>query len=38
MIDLLGGGYLIILVLVEVIKIAFYGAGLLMCLKWIKNN
>ena len=38
MIDLLGGLYFIILVLAEVLKIAFYGAGLWMCLNWIKNN
>ena len=38
MIDLLGGGYFIILVLAEVLKIAFYGAGLWMCIKWIMNN
>ena len=38
MIDLLGGEYFIILVLAEVLKIAFYVAGLWMCLKWIKNN
>ena len=34
MIDLLG----IILLLAEILKIAFYGVGLWMCLKWIKNN
>lgn len=38
MIDLLGGGYFIILALAEVLRIALYGAGLWMCLKWIKNN
>lgn len=38
MIDLLSGGYFIILVLAEVLKIAFYGAALWMCLKWIKKN
>lgn len=38
MIDLLGGGYFIILVLAEVLKIAFYGAGLWMCLKLINSN
>ena len=38
MIDLLGGGYFIILLLDEILNIAFYDAGLWMCLKWIKSN
>lgn len=38
MIDSLGGVYFIILIVVEILKIALYGAGLWMCLKWIMNN
>lgn len=38
MIDLLGGGYFTILLLAEILKILFYGAGLWMCLKWISKN
>ena len=38
MIDLLAAGYFIIILLVEILKIAFYGAGLWMCLKLIKDN
>lgn len=36
--DLLGGGYFTILILAEILKILFYGVGLWMCIKWIKNN
>ena len=35
MIDLLTGGYIIIQVVAEVLKIAFYCAGLWLCLKCI---
>ena len=38
MIDFLGGGYFTVLLLAEILKILFYGVGLWMYIKWIKNN